>query len=91
MSNTPITPADQGEPDIYEIRLRGHLDQRWAARLGVPSLVHEAGGATVLRSNAMDQPALHGLLQRIRDLSLPLISVVRIDSKHPSTDPTYKT
>ncbi len=84
MSNTPKTPADQREPETYEIRLRGHLDQRWAARLGVPSLVHETGGTTVLRSNAMDQAALHGLLQRIRDLSLPLISVIRMDPEQPA-------
>lgn len=63
----------------YELRLRGHLDARWATTLEVPELVNEPDGTTLVRSAAMDQTALHGLLQRIRDLGLPLISVVRID------------
>jgi hypothetical protein len=70
-------------PDVlvtYEIRLQGHLDGRWADRLGAPDLTHQDDGTTVLRLVAADQSALHGLLQRIRDLSLPLISVVRIDA-----------
>ena len=75
----------------YEIVLRGHLDDRWAARLGVPSLTHEQNGTTVLREIAVDQAALHGLLQRVRDLSLTLVSVARIEavaaflSTRPST------
>jgi hypothetical protein len=68
----------------YEIRIRGHLDARWATKLGVSSLAHETDGTTVLRSDAMDQPALHGLLQRIRDLSLPLIAVARIALDPPT-------
>lgn len=72
------------EPDAttYELRLRGRLDARWAAALGVQSLVHEGGGITVLRSPPFDQPALHGLLQQLRDLGLPLISVARVDPNH---------
>lgn len=75
----------QATPDhaSYEIRTRGHLDARWAATLGVSTLIHEVGGTTMLRSDAMDQPALHGLLQRIRDLGLPLISVVRVGPEQP--------
>jgi hypothetical protein len=68
-----------GDDAAYEIRIRGHLDARWATTLGVSSLTNETDGTTVLRSDAMDQPALHGLLLRIRDLSLPLISVARVD------------
>jgi hypothetical protein len=63
----------------YEIRVGGRLDARWAVTLGLSDLVHQTDGTTLLRAEAVDQPALHGLLQRIRDLSLPLISVVRID------------
>jgi hypothetical protein len=72
------------DDDAYEIRIRGHLDARWATTLGVSELTHETDGTTVLRSDAMDQPALHGLLQRIRDLSLPLISVARVDPDRPT-------
>jgi hypothetical protein len=77
MSRTPATPE---EAQTYEVRLRGKLDARWADRLGVANLAHEAGGITVLRCAAADQPALHGLLQRVRDLGLPLISVTLIES-----------
>jgi hypothetical protein len=83
MSKQPVKPADHREPGAYEIRLRGHLDPRWAARLEVPSLRHESDGTTVIRSVAADQAALHGLLQRLRDLGLPLISVIDVDADRP--------
>ena len=73
------TSADSPSPaGTYDIRLRGHLDQHWADRLGVPELVHEAGGVTLLRGVAADQAVLHGLLQRIRDLGVSLISVTHV-------------
>jgi len=78
---TRIPPAT----GTYEIRLRGHLDQHWAGQLGVPALAHEDDGTTVLRGVTADQAALHGLLQRIRDLGIPLISVIQIPA-NPSTD-----
>ncbi|HEV2515697.1 MAG TPA: hypothetical protein VGV07_10640 [Devosia sp.] len=81
MSDQPAKPAAKHESGTYEIRLGGHLDARWAERLGVPNLTHEAAGTTLLHGIVADQAALHGLLQRIRDLGLPLISVVRIDAK----------
>jgi hypothetical protein len=65
----------------YDIRLRGHLDAHWAERLGVPGLVREAGGTTLLAGVVADQAALHGLLQRIRDLGVPLISVIHVPAK----------
>lgn len=73
--------------DSYEIRIRGHLDDRWAPALAASQLTRESDGTTVLRSPAMDQSALHGLLQRIRDLGLPLISVARIDPEPPTLRP----
>jgi len=78
MSKGPTPPADRPQTATYEMRLKGHLDARWADRLGVPGLDHDSDGTTIMRGIAADQAALHGLLQRIRDLSLPLISVVRI-------------
>jgi hypothetical protein len=65
-------------PGTYDIRLRGQLDAHWAERLGVPELVHEAEGITLLRGVAADQAALHGVLQRIRDLGVALISVTHV-------------
>jgi hypothetical protein len=64
----------------YEIRVTGHLDARWAARFDGLALRHEADGTTVLSGPIADQAALHGLLQRVRDLGIPLVSVIRADS-----------
>jgi hypothetical protein len=74
----------QAETATYEIRLQGKLDAGWAARLEVMSLTHGSDGTTILRTHPADQPALHGLLQRVRDLGLPLLAATRID---PDTNP----
>ena len=79
MTNPIARPSDPDQSVTYEIRLQGHLDVRWMDRLGVPQLTHESDGTTVLSLVAADQSALHGLLLRVRDLGVPLISVVRID------------
>ena len=62
----------------YEIRVKGHLDSRWAAWFDGLELTRD-GGATVVRGRVADQAALHGLLHRMRDIGLPLISVVQVD------------
>ena len=59
----------------YQIRIRGHLDSRWSRWFGDLSMTHESDGTTVLTGPVADQPALHGLLIKIRDLGLPLLSV----------------
>ena len=88
MSERPPKQLDQPLAETYEVRLRGHLDPRWAARLDVPSLTHDPDGTTTLRGIAGDQAALHGLLQRVRDLGLPLVSVIRVGSDEPVTFPS---
>ena len=70
--------ADQHEAGRYEICLKGHLDGRWAAWFDGLSLSRESDGTTILRGPIPDQAALHGLLQRVRDTGLPLVSVIRI-------------
>ena len=86
MSKTPSTPPGQPDDATYAIRLRGHLDPRWATRLAVSSLTHESDGTTTLHATGVDQAALHGLLQRVRNLGLNLVSVVDVNaaSEHAS-------
>ena len=67
---------DHDDTTSYEIRIKGHLDRRWMARFDGLSMRLEADGTTVISGAVADQAALHGLLQRVRDLGLPLISVV---------------
>ena len=67
----------------YEIRVDVHLDDRWASWFDGLALTHETDGSTTLRGPVVDQTALHGLLQRIRDLGLPLVSVTTIAPLHP--------
>jgi hypothetical protein len=88
MSQTPPRAGSGREVGVYEIRLDGHLDPRWATRLEVSSLSHESDGCTALRVAVIDQAALHGLLHKIRDLGLPLISVARVDPDQPATSVT---
>ncbi|MFO7543986.1 MAG: hypothetical protein R6W77_00655 [Trueperaceae bacterium] len=62
----------------YEIRIQGHLDDRWVEELPGFSLLRDADGTTRLAGPVVDQAALHGLLRRIRDLGWPLLAVVRL-------------
>jgi hypothetical protein len=79
-----MTTSASAASATYEIRLRGHLDSRWAEQLGIFQLTQDPDGTTLLSGIAADQAVLHGLLQRIRDLGLPLISVQRIASSSKS-------
>ena len=65
------------EPELYEIRIEGHLSASWTVRFEGLSVRHEPEGETVL-SGKLDQVALHGVLMRIRDLGAKLTSVTRI-------------
>lgn len=75
MNATGGSAQDRYEPGDYEIRLKGHLDARWAAWFDGMTLTLECDGTTVIRGSVADQAALHGLLRRVRDLGLPLVSV----------------
>ena len=67
------------DAERYEIRLRGHLDSRWAAWFDGLTLTIENDGTTVVSGLVADQAALHGLLQKVRDVGLPLVSVAQVD------------
>ena len=62
-------------PEYYEIKIKGYLDQSWSERFTGLKLTHLEGDGTLLSGIITDQAALHGLLERIRDLNLTLISV----------------
>jgi hypothetical protein len=74
---------DRPEDGQYEIRLKGHLETRWAAWFDGMTLSHERDGSTVLSGPVVDQAALHGLLQKVRDIGLPLVSVTYIEPHNP--------
>ncbi len=71
------TKVNAADPAAYEICVEGHLDERWADWVEGVALTHEADGTTTLRATLPDQPALHGVLARMRDLGVPVISVCR--------------
>jgi hypothetical protein len=76
-------------PGWYEIRIEGRLDSRWAAWFDGLTIAHGSDGTTTIHGPVADQAALYGLLQKTRDLGLPLISVNHVDPDRPEA-PTAK-
>lgn len=70
-------PTGHTSPGRYEIRVRGRLEPRWATWFDGYRLASEPDGTTVISGSVVDQAALHGLLQSLRDLGLPLVSVTQ--------------
>ncbi len=68
--------------DTYEFRIKGHLDDRWSDWLGGLAVQRQEDGTTVLVGPVVDQAALHGVIIRIRDLGLPLLSVKLCVERH---------
>jgi len=79
MSETDASTADHYDPGLYEIRLKGHLAERWAYWFEGLTITLEDNGNTLLAGPVVDQAALHGLLKKVRDLGLPLISVISVE------------
>jgi hypothetical protein len=78
-ASTEASTADHYEPGLYEIRLKGHLADRWADWFGGLTITLEEDGETLLTGPVVDQAALHGLLKKVRDLGLPLLSVTCVN------------
>ena len=76
-------PAGGHEPVRYELRVAEHLHERWAGWFEGFALAHDGDGTTTLSGPVADQAALHGVLQRVRDLGITLLSVRVVDQ--PST------
>jgi hypothetical protein len=94
-TDDPTTQTMSGVPTAecacaprYEIRVGGHLGSRWAAWFDGLDLTNAAGGTTVISGPVVDQAALHGLLAKLRDLGVPLVSVLRLpqDDQSPLPD-----
>ena len=79
MSETHVSTEHHHQPQLYEIRIVGHLDSRWADWFEGLSFTHESDGTTILFGPVVDQAALHGLLRKVRDLGMPLISAIRVE------------
>ncbi len=75
MSETQALPECHDEPGLCEIRIKGHLDGRWSDWFGGLTITLEEDGNTLLTGSVVDQAALHGLLKKVRDLGMPLLSV----------------
>ncbi|MFL6276876.1 MAG: hypothetical protein ACJ74G_16945 [Blastocatellia bacterium] len=71
--------ADTSQPTIYQIRVKGHLGSQWKDWFGGLTVTLEDNGETLLTGPVVDQAALHGLLRKVRDLGIPLVSVIRVD------------
>ncbi len=78
MSGTPSIQQDHDQAGQYEIRIHGHLDSRWTGWFEGLTLSLEENGDTLITGPVVDQAALFGLLRKIRDMGLPLISVKRV-------------
>ena len=89
MPATDRSPRRCSELQQYEIRVQGHLDARWADWMHGPTVTRERDGTTTLRGPPMDQAALHGLLGRIRDLGLPLVSLRRVCPDRPDSEASH--
>lgn len=85
MGHQHISTGDPPEARRYEIRLTGHLDPRRSSWFDGLTVRQEDDGTTVIAGPVADQAALHGLLQRVRDLGLPLVSVTSVEHRPDQT------
>ena len=79
MSEIQASTEDRYEPGFYEIRIKGHLAERWAGWFGDVTITLEENGDTLLAGPVADQAALHGLLRKVRDIGMILISVSAVE------------
>ena len=86
MSGTGKPDQDHNEAGQYEIRIRGHLDDRWANWFEGLTLTQEQNGDTLISGQVSDQAALFGLLRKVRDAGMHLVSVNRVGAKQADPD-----
>jgi hypothetical protein len=83
---TGTSAAEHTNTQQYEVRVRGHLGSRWRAWFDGLSISTEDDGITVIRGPVVDQAALHGLLQKLRDVGIPLVSLTELPPDAPTTE-----
>lgn len=90
MSAAQPTPGEDPKWGRVEIRVRGHLEPRWSDWLDGLTLTREDDGTTLIEGPVVDQAALFGIIHRLRDMALPLISILHLDPSEPYP-PTHHT
>ena len=79
MSNEINSESEKAQPLVYQIRIKGHLGRQWTDWFGGLTITLEDNGEMLLTGPVVDQAALHGVLRKVRDLSMPLLSVSRVE------------
>ena len=79
MSNEINSEFDPGQPMVYQIRIKGHLDRKWADWFAGLNITSQASGETLLTGPVLDQAMLYGLLRKVRDVGLPLVAVMAVE------------
>jgi hypothetical protein len=87
MSNKIDPKTNPNQPIVYQIRIKGHLGREWTDWFEGLTITLEEDGDTLLTGPVVDQAALHGLLKKVRDLGLPLVSVSPIEPGPSTTVP----
>jgi hypothetical protein len=82
--------SDPKEPSVYQFRIKGHIGCQWTEWFGGLTITLEENGETLLTGPVVDQAAMHGLLKKVRDLGLPLISVNRIEPEQADGPEVYQ-
>ena len=82
MRNKFNSKTDPNGPTVYQIRIKGHLDPQWTDWFEGLTITQTEDGDTLLTGLVVDQAALHGLLKKVRDLGMPLLSVCPVEPGH---------
>jgi hypothetical protein len=85
MSNNSDPTTNPSQPVVYQIRIKGHLSHQWTDWFGGLTITLEDNGDTLLTGPVIDQAALHGLLKKVRDLAMPLVSVSPVEPDQADT------
>ena len=91
MSSKTNSEIDPGQPLVYQIRIKGHLGREWTDWFGGLTITPEDNGETLLTGPVVDQAALYGVLRKVRDVGMPLLSVMRVTPGQAEVSDTNRT